>query len=240
MKKFAIYYSFILLALITFAGFFNARNPLELAMAILFFPVLVYFTLLIWPKKKSAFHPENSDYGYNHELSSYVFVPEVFIEEEDIILSEIVEGSKPKGKKKKEEKEDIAVKAKRLGFDHNRRNFIKLIGTGGLTLFLFSLFTKDAEAAFFGSVPGPGTVRLKDIAGNQIDPAEKQPTDGYRIVQIDDSVPAYYGFTNKDAEWYIMREDASGNYRYKKGTVDFTTNWSARAGLTYQYFDQEF
>ena len=238
MKKFAIYYSFIVLTLVTFAGFFNARNPLELSMAVVFFPVLVYFSLLIWPKKKTAFHPEDSNYGYNHELSGYTFIPEVFIDDEDILIPEIIKATTQK--KKKGVKKGTAIKAKRLGFDYNRRNFLKLVGTGGLTMFFFSLVTRDAEAAFFGSMPGPGTVKLKDIAGNQIDPAEKQPTDGYKIVQLDDSVPAYYGFTNKDAQWYIMREDASGNYRYKKGTTDFATNWTDRATHTYQYFDQEF
>jgi hypothetical protein len=125
--------------------------------------------------------------------------------------------------------------------DTDRRLFLKLIGSTGLTLTLMAIFTKDAKAAFFGSVPGPGTVAVKDSTGATIDPAEKQPTDGYEISQIDDSsTPAYYGFVHKTGAWYITREDSSGNYRYSKGLSSFSTNWTGRVGLTYDYFDAVF
>lgn len=124
------------------------------------------------------------------------------------------------------------------GFDFDRRMFLKLIGSAGLSVFFFSLFTKKAEAAFFGSVPGPGTVSLKDTAGTKIDPAVKQPTDGYKISEIDDaSSPAYYGFVDKTGAWFIQKEDSSGAYRYTKGSSSFSTNWTGRAGLSYDYFD---
>lgn len=121
--------------------------------------------------------------------------------------------------------------------DIDRRQFLKLISSAGLMLFLFSIFAKKAEAAFFGSVPGPGTVALKDTAGVQIDPAIKTPTDGYKISQIDDSSPAFYGFVEKTGLWFIMKEDSAGNYRYTKGTTSFSTNWTNRATLTYDLFD---
>ena len=94
---------------------------------------------------------------------------------------------------------------------------------------MFSLFTKKAEAAFFGSVPGPGTISIKDTTGAKIDPAVKHPTDGYKISRLDDSSPAYYGFTNKDGAWFIMKEDANGSYTYAVGSTAFATNWSNRA-----------
>ncbi len=126
-------------------------------------------------------------------------------------------------------------------FDMDRRTFIKLIGSAGLSLFFFSVFTKKAEAAFFGSVPGPGTVAIKDTAGTQIDPAQNHPTDGYKIAQLDDSTPAYYGFLNKTGAWFIMKEDSTtGDYRYAKGASGFSTNWTDRASLTYDYFDSVF
>ncbi len=125
-------------------------------------------------------------------------------------------------------------------FDFDRRTFLKLIGGAGLSVFIFSLFTKNAEAAFFGSVPGPGTVALKDSLGNKIDPAEKMPTDGYKVNQLDDASPAYYGFTKKGGAWFIMKEDSSGNYRYSKGASGFPTNWTNRATLTYDYYDNVF
>jgi hypothetical protein len=135
-------------------------------------------------------------------------------------------------------------KLKKEKYDFDRRAFVKLIGSAGVTVFLFSLFTKRAQAAFFGSVPGPGTVALKDTAGNKIDPAEKHPTDGYKISQLDDSTPAYYGFVNKDGNWFIMREESSGDYRYANdtstGVGSFATGWTNRAGHTYNYFDSIF
>lgn len=140
------------------------------------------------------------------------------------------------------EKEDSkeVTKLKKEGVDIDRRAFLKLIGTAGLSLFLFSMFTKKAEAAFFGSVPGPGTVSVKNIAGDKIDPSEKQPTDGYKITDLDDSSPAYYGFVNKDGGWFIQKEGTSGDYRYAKGSSGYSSNWTGRAALSYDYFDNVF
>lgn len=127
------------------------------------------------------------------------------------------------------------------GFDPERRKFLRIIGSAGASIFLLSVFTKKAQAAFFGSVPGPGTVALKDTSGVQIDPAEKRPTDGYNISKIDDSSsPVYYGFINKDGAWFIMREDSDGTYLYTKGSSGFSTNWAIKGTLTYGYFDEVF
>lgn len=130
---------------------------------------------------------------------------------------------------------------KSQGYDANRRAFLKLIGTAGASLFLFSIFTKKTQAAFFGSVPGPGTVSIKDTAGTPIDPAEKSPTDGYAITEIDDSSPSYYGYVDKDGNWYITKADSdTGNYRYAKGLTGFSSNWDNRVNLSYGYFDSVF
>ena len=125
--------------------------------------------------------------------------------------------------------------------DPLKRKFIKLIGGSGLGILLLALFKpKSAEASFFGSVPGPGTVAIKDSSDSKIDPAIKSPIDAYGVTQIDDSSPAYYGFVNKDGAWYITKEDSAGAYRYNKGVASFTSNWSNRAALTYDYFDAIF
>ena len=126
--------------------------------------------------------------------------------------------------------------------DDNRRIFLKLLGTTGLSLvFMAVLGKKSAQAAFFGSVPGPGAVTIKDSTGVAIDPAEKQSTDGYEISEVDDSgTISYYGFVHKTGAWYITKEDATGGYRYTKGATGFSTGWTGRAGLTYDYFDAIF
>lgn len=132
--------------------------------------------------------------------------------------------------------------------DNDRRLFLKLAGSTGLSLFFMALIgKKSAQAAFFGSMPGPGTISLKDSSGNKIDPAEKHPTDGYNIAQVDDSSDpdyAYYGFTNKDGNWYIQREALTGvetgSYRYFKGSTSFSSNWTGRDGLGYDDFEDIF
>jgi hypothetical protein len=128
------------------------------------------------------------------------------------------------------------------GFDVDRRMFLKLIGSTGLMVFIFSIFSQKAEGAFFGSVPGPGTVALKDTTGALVDPAIKTPTDGYKIARVDDSVPAYYGFIRKDGAWFIMREESDGTYKYAKGASNFSsTGWNNRGtSLTYNDFDVVF
>lgn len=203
-------------------GFLGASTLPQLVTAALFFPLMFYFLLQVVPKRSRA-----------------IELP---------VLSKDQVDSKGRIKKTKREKkgEDGVVELKKQGFDVDRRQFLKVIGGAGLTLFLFSIFTRRAEAAFFGSVPGPGTVSLKDTSGNQIDPAEKQPTDGYRINQLDDTSDApnsYYGFVDKDGDWFIMKDDGSGNYRYYKKTPSddvFSVEWANRTGFTYNYFDAIF
>lgn len=126
--------------------------------------------------------------------------------------------------------------------DDNRRLFLKLVGSTSLSIFFMAVMGKgSAKAAFFGSMPGPGTIAIKDSSGTPIDPAEKQPTDGYTITEVDDSTtPSYYGFVHKTGAWYITKEDSAGAYRYAKGASSFSTNWTGRALLSYDYFDAVF
>jgi hypothetical protein len=195
-------------------GFLSATSYIQLITAALFFPLFAYFAVRVFPRRAHAIH----------------------LPKEPVVVIQ------PAGTTKSQEKMDPqTLKLKKEGVDIDRRMFLKLIGTAGISLFLFSLFTKKAEAAFFGSVPGPGTVSLKDAAGNKIDPAEKQPLDGYRINQIDDSEIAYYGFTNKDGAWFILRsDDTTGDFRYVKGSSGFSTSWGTRASLTYDYYNNVF
>ncbi len=126
--------------------------------------------------------------------------------------------------------------------DGNRRLFLKLVGSTGLSVVIMAMFgQKTAKAAFFGSVPGPGTVAIKDSSGTAIDPAEKQPTDGYTITEVEDGdTISYYGFIHKTGAWYITKETSAGAYRYAKGASDFSTSWTNRASLSYDYFDNVF
>ncbi|MDD5416195.1 MAG: hypothetical protein PHE48_04300 [Candidatus Daviesbacteria bacterium] len=211
-----LYYGFIVVAIMTISGLVGAKNISQMISGIIFLPLAGYFILQVLPKKRQAIN-----------------IPAI-----------ILEPKKLKQLKRKVKHEDEPTKLPRIDVD--RRQFLKLISAAGLSLFLFSIFAKKAQAAFFGSVPGPGTVALKDISGVQINPAQKQPTDGYKITQMDETSDApntYFGYLNKDGAWFIMKDDGSGNYRYKKGASGFTdadTGWPKRKDLTYGYFDAIF
>lgn len=132
--------------------------------------------------------------------------------------------------------------------DKERREFLKMIGSAGLGLITLSLLNpKKAGASFFGSVPGPGTISIKDVEGNKIDPAARHPTDGYKISKLDDTtsdVYSYYGFVDQSGRWYIQRETTSGtntgDFLYCNGPSGFSTAWSDRDTKTYESFDTIF
>lgn len=217
-KRAFLAYSFVMISLMNITAFKGAGSNPQLISAALFFPVTVFFWIEAIPRRKKS-------------------------EDEKVAVGKI--------KKAKVEKVTKAIPVNlekeyppdRYGrnFDIDRRMFLKLIGSAGISMFMLAIFTKKAQGAFFGSVPGPGTVAIKNSAGIQIDPATDHPTDGYNITEIDDAtLPSYFGFVNKDSAWYIMREDSSGAYRYAKGSTLFSTNWTGRAALTYDYFDSVF
>lgn len=123
--------------------------------------------------------------------------------------------------------------------DTDKRAFLKLIGSVGLSLFIFSIFTKRSENVLFGKALGleSGSMSLQDVNGKTINPAEQQPTDGYQICEIDESDATYFGYTNNRGNWYIMKQDLdTGSFRYSRGENNFPGNWDKRANLTYDYF----
>ncbi|MBI1864014.1 hypothetical protein HYS03_02275 [Candidatus Woesebacteria bacterium] len=201
MRKFLVYSSFLISSLVVIAMFVTATTYVQLAVAIVLYPGLVYFALKAFLDK-------------DHKMSKLSIVkvkPSVSIQKE-------------------EEVSDI-----------DKRGFLKVIGAAGLSFFLFSILGKRTQVPFFGKVTGPATTALEDINGNKIDPAQLQPTDGYRISEIDDNVITYYGFTNKDGKWFIMREDTdTSSFRYTKGDSGFPGNWDKRVQLRYDYFHNVF
>lgn len=220
MKKIVLFYNTVIVTILTVVGFFAAKTLPQLISSILFFPLAAYFWRMIIPVSQRA-------------------IP--------VIMPAVVQQKKHASKKSKKDApveltalEDITDEAATGKFDLNRRTFLRLIGSAGVSVFLLSIFTGKADAAFFGSVPGPGTVGVKDASGNLIDPAEKKPTDGYNISQVDDATPSYYGYVEKGGAWYIVKEDATGAYRYAKGSSNFSTSWTGRAALSYDYFNAVF
>lgn len=123
--------------------------------------------------------------------------------------------------------------------DIDKRTFLKLIGGAGLAFFLFSVFRNKIEGLFFKGLPS-GTSSQGTIANSE-SLAQNQPMDGYSISEIDDNIIAFYGFTNNDGNWFIMREDTdTGSFRYTKGVSNFPSNWDNRANLKYSYYSSVF
>lgn len=53
--------------------------------------------------------------------------------------------------------------------------------------------------------------------------------------------PAYYGFSNKDGAWYIIKNTSDTTFRYasKQSTgLDYAAAWTNRASLTYNYIHE--
>lgn len=129
----------------------------------------------------------------------------------------------------------------KTNLDADRRDFLKLIGTAGISIFLYNLFLRrDASPLFGNSSAATGPLAIQNAQGETINPAEKSPTQGYYISQIDDSTIAYFGFINNLGQWFIMRQDADNAYRYTRGDKNFTANWANRTKLPYNFFDNVF
>ena len=211
--KLLLYYNFILTSIMGASGFIGAKSFPEIISAALFLPLVVYFWLLVFPKKSRKF-----DLGVVALVRS--------LESEDLKPTLTSQDEIPKEQPGKE-------------FDSDRRTFLKLVGSASLTVLLLSLFTKKVEDTFFGGRFSPSPASTGVQSNNSSDRA-KQPTDGYKISEIDDSTPSYFGFIETTGKWFIMQETETGSFRYTKGDNDFTSNWTNRDTLKYEYYDAVF
>lgn len=69
------------------------------------------------------------------------------------------------------------------------------------------------------------------------------PTAKYNIANTDTaSTVQYFGFLDKDGNWYILKNDGAGTYTYCSGLAasSYATAWTGRIGLTYVTFDSAF
>ena len=115
------------------------------------------------------------------------------------------------------------------------------------TVVLFDPYTKkhlDLKSLFNIEVKGfgMGATSSSGSGGSSSTPIIIDSLDHYKPSDADETTAnKYYGFLDKDGNWYIMKNDTSANsYRYAKGSGSYSTNWTGRAGLTYGYFDVVF
>lgn len=128
--------------------------------------------------------------------------------------------------------------------DVDKRVFLKLIGSAGVFLFLFSLFNKKAENMFYKSLPETGRSffdKKEASRAGTTGAAAAQPTDEYGISEIENGETSYYGYTKLGGAWYIMKVDSATNsFRYIKGDKNFPGSWKNREKLKYDYFGNVF
>lgn len=200
------YLTFALACLLVIATFITATSFIQLALAALLYPVLMFFAYKMYTSKPG---------------SRKVVVDEVSAETTD-----------------KKPLEKIVIS------DIDKRVFLKLIGSAGIFIFLFSLFNKKAENMFYKSLPEKGKSFFNDgkEAPASATPTIVQPTEEYGISEIDSSSEtSYYGYTKLGGAWYIMKVDtATNSFRYIKGDKNFPNSWKSRQKLKYDYFGNVF
>ena len=82
------------------------------------------------------------------------------------------------------------------------------------------------------------STRVRDSNNNVVETFSR-PLDKYEIANREEGTTSYYGYIDKDGNWYIMKSTSTVD-TFVKGITDYATNWTGRAGLTYQRFDLVF
>ncbi len=191
MRKILTYVGFIIVCVLVSLLFITATTYIQLAIAVILYPVVAYFAMKLFPRKTSG-------------------VPAVAVQ--TVATQEVVA-------------------------DFDKRTFLKLVGATGIFFFASSLFSKWAGAFPFSKSLGLGG----NIQENSPNPgggnSGSMAANGYQISEIDDGAVTYYGFTNLDGSWLIMKEDTeTSSFRYAKGSSGFPENWASRLNLKYDYY----
>lgn len=214
MRKLLLTYcSFVITCLVVIAAFISATTYIQLAGAILLYPLLVYFAFKAFPRKTRRYPSKNPVTAIQPLVKSAEKVETA--KRENIGISDI----------------DKRVFLKLIGGAGVSLFLFSIFNKKAEGIFFKSLPGSGA----------PGRVSLEDIAGNKINPAQSQPMDGYRISEIDDNVITFYGFIKNGGAWFIMKADTdTGSFRYARGDGNFPGNWTNRENLKYDYYSSVF
>lgn len=83
---------------------------------------------------------------------------------------------------------------------------------------------------------GGGGLGAFSAYGAALDSSITDQLTNYKLTDIDDTTSTeYYGYTKKDGSWYI-KQVTSTAVRFVKGTSGYTTSWTGKAALSYDYF----
>lgn len=256
-------YCLLFTTALMFFGLRKIGKPIDAVGPLLFAPVFVYLLLgLIGFKRRflKLFWGYSLFFSFVLVISGAINIRGVkdglfllvtapllvfFVAEAKVKVVGLIKVLKEKREAEKNIKEEEVIADGRL-IDESKRKFLKIAaGTSLATVAMYFLNRQKAGAAFFGSIPGPGTVAIKDSTGTKVDIAQKQPLDGYSISDIDTSGSTqYFGFMNKDGAWYILQANADNSIRYARGSSGYTTPttgaWATRASQSYGIFSEVF
>ena len=211
-KNLIKYLGLILLCFVVVGVFVTATTFIQLAVAILIYPLLVIFAYKVFSHKLL----KNPSKRSVNSIKLSVKPPVASAQ------------TKPSGS-------NVGIA------DIDKRVLLKLIGGTGLTLFLFSLFSRKAEDILFKNIQGPDRITLTGPDGEKIIPAQTYPLYGYTISEIEDNTISFFGYIHNNGSWYVLRLDTIGrSFRYAKGGRDFPGAWENRENLDYGYFNDVF
>lgn len=207
MTKTITYIGFAISSILIVLAFITAKTYTQLVIAVILYPLLAYFALKLFPRSQN----ETPAIAYPVPTIAPYQPPNTYQTNINNDKVEIV--------------------------DIDKRTFLKLLGTAGISFFVFSILGRRSEDFIFNnqftnSLPQNNLFQN----GKEIQP-DTLTAEGYRISEIDDDIVSYYGFTNKTGYWLIMREDSQNNsFRYAKGEDNFSKNWERRQMLKYDYY----
>ena len=210
MRKALTYTSFASASILIILAFLTAKTYTQLGVAVVTYPLITYFAYKLFV-----------DNGRRAPAIAIQLPP----------LKQTKRPERIEVEEAKAEREGVGIA------DIDKRAFLKIIGAAGISFFVFSLLGRRAETLLFDRALDSGIGPLGGPASSGTGSLAPSPMEGYKISEIDDSAITYYGFTNDDGSWLIMREDTeSSSFRYAKGKSNFPKNWSNRANLDYDYF----
>ena len=213
----------ILASGLTIFDFYQARSPQEMISALAFAPMvfalafapMALFFGLVTFRKQYLFGDAGPPIVTHPQLNRSTFPKHSTIAVEEVAVPKQEEG--------------VA--------DVDKRTLIKVLGSTGLSLLFYALFKKNFKMANLRSAFGQEEITLTDLAAIR----KSRLTDGYHISEIDSDIISYYGFTNENNAWYIMRDDSdAGSFRYARGDGGFDNSWINRKQLKYDHFGSVF
>lgn len=206
--------AFIIACMAVIVAFVTATTYIQLGIAILLYMPLTYFAFKVFTGRAQ---------GRGNFNNPLITIP--------------VAAKPPEKVRGHEHEHEAEVDRRKVDVaDIDKRTFLKLIGATGLSFFVFSLLGRRVDSLLFGNAPSPNAGSIGPLNKDQANQAGSF-TDGYKITDIENGIISYYGFTNQEGAWFIMREDAQTSaFRYAKGDSGFSQNWTGREKLQYDYY----